>query len=82
MAGKIRIMSDVRKSMASDLVINARSDSPSEHGINLMACYFIVHYHGGQIEAESERRAGAEPPPTAAVTCMTGFWPPASAARS
>jgi two-component system, probable response regulator PhcQ len=30
---------------------NARSDSPSEHGINLMASYFIVHYHGGTIEA-------------------------------
>ena len=30
---------------------NARSDSPSEHGISLMACYFIVHYHGGKIEA-------------------------------
>ena len=32
---------------------NARSDSPSEHGINLMAVYFIVHYHGGKIEAQS-----------------------------
>lgn len=31
---------------------NARSESPSEHGINLMACYFIVHYHGGKIEAQ------------------------------
>jgi len=32
---------------------NARSDSPTEHGINLMACYFIVHYHGGKLDARS-----------------------------
>lgn len=31
----------------------ARSDSPLEYGINLMACYFIVHHHGGRIEARS-----------------------------
>ena len=35
---------------------NTRSESPSEHGINLMACYFIVHYHGGKIEALCARR--------------------------
>jgi two-component system probable response regulator PhcQ len=29
-----------------------RSDSPMEYGINLMACYFIVHHHGGQIAAD------------------------------
>jgi two-component system, probable response regulator PhcQ len=29
-----------------------RSDSPMEYGINLMACYFIVHHHGGKIEAD------------------------------
>jgi two-component system probable response regulator PhcQ len=28
-----------------------RTDSPMEYGINLMACYFIVHHHGGRIEA-------------------------------
>jgi two-component system probable response regulator PhcQ len=28
-----------------------RTDSPMEYGINLMACYFIVHHHGGSIEA-------------------------------
>lgn len=39
---------------------NARSDSPSEHGINLMACYFIVHYHGGRIEARSAQGEGTE----------------------
>jgi signal transduction histidine kinase len=25
----------------------------SEYGINLMACFFIAHHHGGTIEAES-----------------------------
>jgi len=39
---------------------NARSDSPSEHGINLMACYFIVHYHGGKIEAHGGKAQGTE----------------------
>jgi two-component system, probable response regulator PhcQ len=29
----------------------ARADSPSEYGINLMACYFIAHHHGGRVEA-------------------------------
>ena len=28
-----------------------RSDSPQEYGISLIACYFIVHHHGGRIEA-------------------------------
>jgi len=31
----------------------ARSDSPQEYGISLMACYFVVHHHGGKIEARS-----------------------------
>ena len=39
---------------------NTRSSSPSEHGINLMACYFIVHYHGGKIEARSQAGQGTE----------------------
>ena len=26
---------------------------PSEYGINLMACFFIAHHHGGTIEADS-----------------------------
>src|SRR5438045_1272117 len=30
-----------------------RSDSPVEYGIHLMACYFIVHHHGGKIDARS-----------------------------
>jgi two-component system probable response regulator PhcQ len=39
---------------------NTRSESPSEHGINLMACYFIVHYHGGRIEAHNVAEGGTE----------------------
>ena len=36
----------------------ARSDSPQEYGISLMACYFIVHHHGGKIEALSAEPHG------------------------
>jgi len=36
-----------------------RTDAPMEYGINLMACYFIVHHHGGKIEAASEPGKGA-----------------------
>ena len=32
----------------------ARSRVTSEYGINLMACFFIVHHHGGKIEAHSQ----------------------------
>jgi two-component system, probable response regulator PhcQ len=35
-----------------------RSDSPLEYGINLMASYFIVHHHGGTIEARSDEGQG------------------------
>lgn len=35
-----------------------RSDTPIEYGIHLMACYFIVHHHGGKIEARSENGRG------------------------
>ena len=35
-----------------------RSDSPMEYGIHLMACFFIVHHHGGKIEARSENGRG------------------------
>jgi two-component system probable response regulator PhcQ len=35
-----------------------RSDSPMEYGIHLMACYFIVHHHGGRIDARSEEGVG------------------------
>ena len=32
--------------------------APSEYGINLMACFFIVHHHGGKIEARTLPGAG------------------------
>jgi signal transduction histidine kinase len=35
-----------------------RSDTPMEYGIHLMACFFIVHHHGGKIEARSENGKG------------------------
>src|SRR5437899_10513751 len=35
-----------------------RSDSPDEYGIHLMACYFIVHHHGGRIDARSDAGQG------------------------
>jgi signal transduction histidine kinase len=35
-----------------------RSDSPSEYGIRLMACFFIVHQHGGKIIARSQEGKG------------------------
>jgi two-component system probable response regulator PhcQ len=35
-----------------------RTDSPKEYGIHLMACYFIVHHHGGRIDARSEEGRG------------------------
>jgi two-component system probable response regulator PhcQ len=31
-----------------------RGDTPMEYGIHLMGCYFIVHHHGGHIQARSE----------------------------
>ncbi len=35
-----------------------RSDTPAEHGIYLMACFFIVHQHCGRIEAASQPGQG------------------------
>jgi two-component system, probable response regulator PhcQ len=32
--------------------------APSEYGINLMACFFIVHHHGGKIDAKSHPGRG------------------------
>ena len=34
------------------------SGAPSEYGINLMACFFIAHHHGGKIEARNLPGAG------------------------
>jgi two-component system probable response regulator PhcQ len=35
-----------------------RGDTPSEYGIHLMACFFIVYHHGGRIDAKSEPGRG------------------------
>ena len=35
-----------------------RSDTPSEYGIHLMACFFIVYHHGGRIDAKSQPGQG------------------------
>ena len=35
-----------------------RSDTPSEYGIHLMACFFIVYHHGGTIDARSQPGRG------------------------
>ena len=35
-----------------------RSDSPMECGTHLMACYFIVHHHGGKIDAQNGASGG------------------------
>jgi two-component system probable response regulator PhcQ len=34
------------------------SGTPSEYGINLMACFFIAHHHGGKIEAQNLSGSG------------------------
>jgi two-component system probable response regulator PhcQ len=36
----------------------ARGSVPSEYGIHLMACFFIVHHHGGKIDAKSQPGRG------------------------
>src|SRR5207249_759000 len=35
-----------------------RLHSPMEYGINLMACFFIVHHHGGMIVAQRHETKG------------------------
>jgi hypothetical protein len=37
---------------------SVRNNSPSEYGIRLMACFFIVHYHRGNIVAQSSEGKG------------------------
>ncbi len=37
---------------------SVRNNSPSEYGIRLMACFFIVHYHRGNIVAQSAEGKG------------------------
>jgi signal transduction histidine kinase len=53
-----------------------RSGDPRETGLRLMACYFIVHHHGGQITHETLPGGGMrltidlplQPPPAVART--------------
>ena len=55
--------------------------APSEYGINLMACFFIVHHHGGKIEAKSQPGRGTtftirlplKPEPAATTPDETDF---------
>ena len=57
--------------------------APSEYGINLMACFFIVHHHGGKIEAKSQPGRGTtftirlplKPEPAGNVTRRNGVSP-------
>ena len=59
----------------------ATGGKPSEYGINLMVCFFIVHHHGGGLEASSPAEGGnafvirlpLKPEPMAPVTDDTQF---------
>ncbi len=58
-----------------------RSGTPSEYGIHLMACFFIVHHHGGKIEARTQPGRGTvftlhlplQPEPVAVSASDTDF---------
>jgi len=58
-----------------------RSGTPSEYGIHLMACFFIVHHHGGKIEAKTRPGQGMtftlrlplQPEPVAVSASDTDF---------
>jgi two-component system, probable response regulator PhcQ len=58
-----------------------RSGAPSEYGIHLMACFFIVHHHGGKIEAKTQPGQGTtftihlplQPEPVAVSASDTDF---------
>jgi signal transduction histidine kinase len=57
------------------------SGKPAEYGINLMCCFFIVHHHGGKIEAENLPGGGnrftvrlpLKPAPAATSSSQTEF---------
>jgi two-component system probable response regulator PhcQ len=58
-----------------------RDRKPSEYGIHLMACFFIIHHHGGRIEARSQPGRGTtftlhlplQPEPVTVSTSDTEF---------
>ena len=58
-----------------------RGSVPSEYGIHLMACFFIVHHHGGKIDAKSQPGRGTtfsiylplKPEPTSAAPDEADF---------
>jgi two-component system probable response regulator PhcQ len=58
-----------------------RGSTPSEYGIHLMACFFIVHHHGGKIEAKTKPGQGTtftlhlplQPEPVAVSASDTDF---------
>jgi two-component system, probable response regulator PhcQ len=53
---KIRIQDDGPTLPKADVLLDpfeVCSNRPLEYGINLMACYFIIHQHGGNIETRS-----------------------------
>ena len=58
-----------------------RDRKPSEYGIHLMACFFIIHHHGGRIEARSQPGVGTtftlhvplQPEPVTVSTSDTEF---------
>ena len=58
-----------------------RDQKPSEYGIHLMACFFIVHHHGGRIEAKNQAGYGTtftihlplKPEPVTISTSDTDF---------
>ena len=66
-----------------------RGSVPSEYGINLMACFFIVHHHGGKIEAQSQPGHGTtftlrlplKPEPRCRGARRDGFSPKSAAER-
>ncbi len=48
-----------RKRCAQCLIrLSYATQAPSEYGIHLMACFFIVHHHGGKIEARTKPGQG------------------------
>jgi len=47
------------------------SGTPCEYGINLMACFFIVHHHGGRIESSWRGYGVKEEAPARTQPCIS-----------